>query len=763
MAISGATRMFPQWRTRRRTCLHSLVLVALLLNGVGAQFRGDVATTTPRLLIQPNNHSGLVPYVDNGLGRRRRVPPTIAPTVAPTQNAAATAIRIPQLDCAAKDRCCEARQAWLEVEAFGGCGGSGVHGSSVSRDKCRLAASLCQECHLEGEVDAPWMNVSVSTGGGNPQRSSSTARLYCAPLAPARTCSMAAGDIGMVIVTLTGVLLLILSGSWTVLFDTHGLPVLLNRGERSWSGRSCSSPKSLSCTGLAPQPPPLCPVERAPGPTGEPPVGNSALSKLRSAASPDVNKMMSWLPVDAELGGGSRCSTATYSDNSGATNSTMDTTPPQSERGITKNVSNGSPTSPECSLMGVPTGSTLRPGTPGSRNGKVSWPARLARIWAYRSVFLWVSHLAVCLRVVHTVATTLTLRRTILVSIVEIAICVIPLFWCQWTSRPPSTPESALRASIAHGFPCNKFPRFIAFALTTVVLETYCTVKAASAVQETSCETAPWQTIALHCFGVVVAVVRVYAALLGLRLQDEFASAARRVMPMPQTLSLDSIGFDFDLETSDQTAGKEIPITRWRSHSPVGGAAPYLPGNYGHLEDAQTVAQPQRSRCCSRRSDKSTKSNKTETRLQKYCSRRYVLRAALVLVVVAATASAIIFHTTNKKQPPKPLPSSCATAQNATATCSQFESIGDKIWDPRKGQSVAGAADTQEDCCMGCDELDGCQAWMFEAFSKRCRMIRFEATPCKEEPGDLECRCYTHAGTAFGFKPTSQIVWLQGP
>merc|ERR1719343_1590337 len=112
----------------------------------------------------------------------------------------------------------------------------------------------------------------------------------------------------------------------------------------------------------------------------------------------------------------------------------------------------------------------------------------------------------------------------------------------------------------------------------------------------------------------------------------------------------------------------------------------------------------------------------------------------------------------------QPLPSACATAQNATATCSRFESIGEAELSGRsRGASIATAAKSMQDCCSSCDGLEGCQAWMFESTHGRCRLIRFKEEPCEEEPGDLRCRCMTHSGTSFGFKPTSQIVWLSQP
>jgi hypothetical protein len=139
-----------------------------------------------------------------------------------------------------------------------------------------------------------------------------------------------------------------------------------------------------------------------------------------------------------------------------------------------------------------------------------------------------------------------------------------------------------------------------------------------------------------------------------------------------------------------------------------------------------------------------------------------LLVVGLMLVLAASTVSVWAFHASEKVQDEKEtLPSSCLTAQNGTGTCAHFESVGDHLWDHSMNDMLSGSADTPEDCCRGCDNLGNCQGWMFEHAAKSCRWIRFLENPCQESPGHLACRCQSHMGMTFGFKPTSQIVWVK--
>jgi hypothetical protein len=138
-----------------------------------------------------------------------------------------------------------------------------------------------------------------------------------------------------------------------------------------------------------------------------------------------------------------------------------------------------------------------------------------------------------------------------------------------------------------------------------------------------------------------------------------------------------------------------------------------------------------------------------------------VLSVGLLLVLAATTASVWAFRRPSEEKGESNLQSSCVAAQNGTATCAHFEAVGEHLWDHSVGEFLAGSTDTQEDCCRTCDRLDGCQGWMFEHKAKSCHWIRFLEEPCSANPGDLSCRCVAHFDMTFGFKPTSQIIWVQ--
>jgi len=390
----------------------------------------------------------------------------------------------------------------------------------------------------------------------------------------------------------------------------------------------------------------------------------------------------------------------------------------------------------------------------------------------------------------HTVACALTAKRPLVIVLLELFAGVAPLVWCIVTSRPPADAARALPADIAHGGICRNVPRFISFAIATAMIETYSTVNAAWAVAATSCETSPWQTLGLHCFGVVVAVGRVYSALLGLRLQDDFAAANRRVLPDPNPPPLAAGDIDCDLgrdleanakksslaarfdrlsaaafpgstKFSELMDGPPPPELSEADRLPdaiaecMGQAEKKVARVPGKQDSGQTWERPSRPRRCCKALGQCCGA------MRKGMTRRMLLKAVLVCVLVIAPASVFVTRALKIGEPTtKPFPSSCLTRQNATSTCRDFESIGDHIWDASKGDTLAGGADTEEDCCHKCDKLDGCQAWLFEARARRCRLIRFRESPCSDNPGDIRCRCLAHAKTSFGFRPISHVVWL---
>jgi len=137
------------------------------------------------------------------------------------------------------------------------------------------------------------------------------------------------------------------------------------------------------------------------------------------------------------------------------------------------------------------------------------------------------------------------------------------------------------------------------------------------------------------------------------------------------------------------------------------------------------------------------------------------LRCGLATVIISATVSAVVARLVGSEETTAALPPACTAPQNGTATCAPFEIVGQHLWDSATQTSQMQKADTLEDCCRGCDELEDCQGWMFEKLARRCRWVRFQEEPCRSDPGHLSCRCVTHFGTTFGFKPTSKIIWVQ--
>jgi len=426
------------------------------------------------------------------------------------------------------------------------------------------------------------------------------------------------------------------------------------------------------------------------------------------------------------------------------------------------------------------------------------WPRRLARVWAWRQIFLRVSASSVALRVADIVlCASLGIRKVIVEVVFELIATVAPLAWCWRTTQPPEATDRGIPDSIAFASPCHRTPRLVAYALLTGLVEMYCTLATTWAVAKVSCEKPIWQTILVYSVGVIVASVRIYSALLAVRVQDELTGACRRVLPSDvacgkdvadaskcaQPVTFGDIECDID-EAHNTCMNSKAESACWWT-APNGGVlrprSPCAPGGMLSLEEhsfppaspslqsvGSSVQQPplrNRGRRCCRRQDNGADSDvdQADSNHQQCNSRRLLLRAGLLLVVALATASAWIIHEVSQDAPEAKArpPSACATEQNATATCEPFETVGRRFWDHASGESHMSLADTVANCCSGCDALDDCQAWMFERAARQCRWIRFVDGACQENPGDLRCRCLSHHGTVFGFKPTTQVVWLK--
>jgi hypothetical protein len=128
---------------------------------------------------------------------------------------------------------------------------------------------------------------------------------------------------------------------------------------------------------------------------------------------------------------------------------------------------------------------------------------------------------------------------------------------------------------------------------------------------------------------------------------------------------------------------------------------------------------------------------------------RALVIAGSVIAVLGSVALALALSLAKPEdEVNNELPSSCVTRQNSTTTCEFYEQLG----------SAIGGADPLNACCRGCDELEGCQAWIFDDATTRCRWVKFTQQPCATTPDKASCRCMTHPGAVFGYRPTRKIV-----
>jgi hypothetical protein len=351
--------------------------------------------------------------------------------------------------------------------------------------------------------------------------------------------------------------------------------------------------------------------------------------------------------------------------------------------------------------------------------------------------------MALAMRLVQiALCASLELERSGVALGVEAGLCLLTWLWCWIGSRMPTVADYGIPARAAHGGPCGRLPRFTTFALVTAMCELYSTAATAWAVAGAPCGNSVLQLALPYCIGVAAVAARVYSALLALRVQDEFNGATARVMPAA-AVDMDDIEFDLGAVAcgpgprkagDSQGCGWQEPTKPAPSPKAV-NAESAARGAFDCLR-CQVCGWSSRTAC--------------------------LMRLVLLAVVVVAVASVWMARAMGSGEAPaeKP-PSSCAPAQNGTSTCVPFEYVGRKLWDQATGRSHADMADTMEDCCAGCDGIEECQAWIFEGPAKRCRWIRFQEEPCLGNPGDLNCRCITHFGMTFGFKPTSQIIWVK--
>jgi len=684
------------------------------------------------------------------------------------------------------ERCCMARRMWQEIEETGGCGGrSGI--TVNSNEDCRIAEALCRECLSfqivrnatagEGATtaapEAGPMGAWLATQGDQAQSpvlaelDPTALQMRCALSQPMmtseRVCTDSVTDAGLAIVFVSGLLLLALSTAGAYLFDAFSLPALATRLTRpleavppssdrgSWLERALGGP----CTPVgAPTELPTSPG-RGRSPTFQaeaegrspPQSAQSAQSALRMAAAASPPPALASEPSWPEEG------------------------KPEKEGKAEQEV-------PRLAmLLQAAVGPSLHE-PPKWAPAPGLWPPRLAAVWGFRKVFLRVACFALLVKLAQiVVCAVLTLRRGAPGLVLESVACVLPFLWCWVRSRPPSDTTAGIPFEVAYGGPCSRLPRFTVFALATVALELYSALDAAAEVASAPCFTEPWRLVVPYCMGILVAVLRAYSALLGLRLQEELAHACRRVLPVSQDM------LDFSQDPQAPAEACDVGDVECSiGDGPLGGfSAPPTPSELALHASVEASVQAEfekapndrraplpldeldTSRFALPRQDDGPEEPplRCAARCRRRLGKRCFLRFAVVTILITAASAAIVARMLRPDPAAQELPSSCATAQNATATCSDFSIVGQSYWDSAVGASLMSTADTLEDCCAGCDQVNGCQAWMFEHAARKCRWIAFREEPCTSNPGDLSCRCLSHFGRAFGFKPTSQIIWVQ--
>lgn len=651
--------------------------------------------------------------------------------------------------------CCAAQRAWADALSFGGCynvRGVGQAGGDTIQDICREAEILCRECN---NYKHPTMLANATAMGTLPQ-------MFCVPPAPPRR-SCNASVISDSIVFVVGIALLITTSCWFIIFHLRLLPALLKSGETSWSGITAPEPPNTPAPQFnqhvaLPLDVSSPSLREGTGNLREAAVADGDMIHCEShedsnnAASAWASWMMPESPFEKDI-------SLTRPPTCASENSTAAT----SEAFYCGQQSNRSSLALDPTSLGFPRDDIpfIRKGV--SKTSLVAlasfasqisfskptcWPPRLARIWALRSIFSKIAVVGVFARILLSGAcNTLQASSSLFggpeitfLDVIEVAACVLPLLWVLWATSPPTRPDLALSHTLAYGAPCARVPRLIMYALFVIVVEVYSTLRAGYAVTAASCDAPIWQTVILHCLGVVVVVLRVYVAILGLRLHDELVSAQRRVLP---DASADPS--DTTFEVAIDCEAPDVSVDGWLGPPSLGDGCEATVS-----VEADDEASRPKTRC------------QTVIRKLRRCNKRRLVVYFLLFAAVGVACGVIWFFTHKEKEVTPELPSSCATAQNATATCVQFESIGDRYWQPNQPDSMAGMADTPADCCSGCDGVGDCQAWMFESSTRRCRWIKFKDQPCVADPGDLQCRCFTSPGTIFGFKPISQIVWLRG-
>lgn len=626
--------------------------------------------------------------------------------------------------------CCRAQKAWDQLVADGGCGGP--DGAGPSQGNCDAALELCMDCEAAVQYYA---QNATALGTRNVSVDISSTRVTCE--LPQWDPSNCVKGFGVGLLITTGVSLLVVASLACIAFDWRLLPSLVARQRRKLLVDAitvqnqihaeldgCASPSA------PPKPKPVPPAP--PTPTARPQGFANAANEcaLRAAASV------------ANVAAGTGTAELTLAELA------------------------ASPTSPALDAAFAACGALVEEAPEPAPKAGPCRPRHYASAYALHGAFLVIACLAVLLRVSYVVCRGLLVvgLRSAHQCLPELLLCILPFAWVTCTSRRPKSSTSAVPKSIAYWGPWQAIPRFTTYAVCTICTEIYSTLVAALAVARLPCNASPLAGVLLYCVGLLVAVVRAYCCVLALRLQDELASVCR-----PATAPA---------STTEGAAGMTT------ARCPVAGANGAWDAPEGQRENqektgsratswrrAKSYVTPFCRRLCSGTEVTSVRDfNAPDPAaaalicpflpdfvcpvLRRRLVGRRLLAGGIVLTLLSACVSAFVIKALlGEQEVPEEQLSSCAATQNGTSTCVAWQLAGVNLTDPQTGERKMKAARTLSDCCRGCDEVKGCQGWIFTHLDRRCRWLYFVDEVCHANPGDMSCRCLTSRGIAFSFKP----------
>lgn len=369
-----------------------------------------------------------------------------------------------------------------------------------------------------------------------------------------------------------------------------------------------------------------------------------------------------------------------------------------------------------------------------SQNSNFSqkWPKGLSSLWALRRVFICTAFTGAAFRTLLLILRVCIPDMEAAPIAVELTLLVLQILWVKGPSPPETGTE--LPTEVMHGGPGGVLPRFGVFAVTTAVLEL---VSVAVTSQVSLSEACGFVPVVLNILGAPVTLTRCYSAYLALRLQDEADKLARRIAPEASVISVPA---------TDANLG-DICIDLGESPGAVGQTSPVKLLKENKKIEKEPSKQSKR---CLRNCSNCSRSSMEPKKTKRPRTRAIVLAGSLIAVLSSIALALALSLTKPEDEANEELPSSCMTRQNATTTCEFYEQLG----------SAIGGTDPLDTCCQGCDELEGCQAWIFDSATMRCRWIRFTEQPCVATPDKVSCRCMTHPGVVFGYRPTRKIVMI---